>query len=77
MPLRHRADYDPNVREDNQSPTQVASTLLVRLEPISQAKQPDWVLLQGDTTRVAAASLATFYARAKVGARGGQAAQSR
>ena len=60
-------DYDLNVMEDNQSPTQVASAVLARLEPILQAERPDWVLVQGDTTTVATASLAAFYARVKVG----------
>ena len=60
-------DYDLNVMEDNQSPTLVASAVLARLEPILQAERPDWVLVQGDTTTVAAASLAAFYARVKVG----------
>lgn len=60
-------DYDLKVMEDNQTPTQVASTVLARLEPILQRERPDWVLVQGDTTTVAAASLAAFYAGVKVG----------
>ena len=60
-------DYDLNVMEDNQSPTQVAAAVLARLEPILQTERPDWVLVQGDTTTAAAASLAAFYARVKVG----------
>ncbi len=60
-------EYDLNVMQDNQTPTQVASIVLARLEPILQAEQPDWVLVQGDTTTVAVAALAAFYARARVG----------
>lgn len=60
-------DYDLNVMQDSQSPTQVAAVVLAKLEPILQAEKPDWVLVQGDTTTVVAASLAAFYARAKVG----------
>lgn len=60
-------DYDLNVMEENQTPSQVASLVLVRLEPILQKERPDWVLVQGDTTTVAAASLAAFYSRVKVG----------
>jgi UDP-N-acetylglucosamine 2-epimerase (non-hydrolysing) len=60
-------DYDLDVMEDNQSPTQVMSAVLARLAPILQKEQPDWVLVQGDTTTVAAASFAAFYIRAKVG----------
>lgn len=60
-------DYDLDVMKGNQSPTQVAAAVISKLEPILQAEKPDWVLVQGDTTTVAAASLAAFYARAKVG----------
>jgi UDP-N-acetylglucosamine 2-epimerase (non-hydrolysing) len=60
-------DYDLEVMEDSQTPTQVASAVLARLEPILQREQPDWVLVQGDTATVAAASLAAFYAGVKVG----------
>lgn len=60
-------DYDLNLMEKNQTPTQVASAVLAQLEPILKKERPDWVLVQGDTTTVAAASLAAFYAGAKVG----------
>jgi UDP-N-acetylglucosamine 2-epimerase (non-hydrolysing) len=60
-------DHDLDVMKDNQTPTQVAATVLVRLESILQIERPDWVLVQGDTTTVAAASLAAFYAGRKVG----------
>jgi|SRR5579859_147017 len=60
-------DYDLDVMQDNQSPTQVAAAVLAGLEPILATERPDWVLVQGDTTTVAAAALAAFYARAHVG----------
>jgi UDP-N-acetylglucosamine 2-epimerase (non-hydrolysing) len=60
-------DYDLDVMESNQSPVQVASAVLSRLEQVFQAESPDWVLVQGDTTTVAAASLAAFYSKIKVG----------
>jgi UDP-N-acetylglucosamine 2-epimerase (non-hydrolysing) len=60
-------DYDLNVMQDNQSLAQVTATMLSKLEPVLKIEQPDWVLVQGDTTTVVAASLAAFYARAKVG----------
>ena len=59
--------HDLDVMASNQTPTGVASTVLAKLEPILQEEQPDWVLVQGDTTTVAVAALAAFYARAKVG----------
>ena len=60
-------DYDLNIMESNQSPSIVASSVLARLEPILQAEKPDWVLVQGDTTTAAVASLAAFYAQVRVG----------
>jgi UDP-N-acetylglucosamine 2-epimerase (non-hydrolysing) len=60
-------DYDLNLMQENQTPTQVAASVLSRLEPILLTERPDWVLVQGDTTTVAAASLAAFYSRAKLG----------
>jgi UDP-N-acetylglucosamine 2-epimerase (non-hydrolysing) len=60
-------DFDLDVMQDNQTPTQVAAAVLHGLEPILQSQKPDWVLVQGDTTTVAVAALAAFYARARVG----------
>jgi UDP-N-acetylglucosamine 2-epimerase (non-hydrolysing) len=60
-------DYDLDLMEEDQSPTRVAAAVLAQLEPILQDERPDWVLVQGDTTTVAAAAWAAFYARVKVG----------
>jgi len=59
--------YDLNVMQHNQTPTQVAAAVLSGLEPILLHERPDWVLVQGDTTTVAAAALAAFYSRSRVG----------
>ena len=59
-------EYDLNVMQDSQSPTQVAAATLIGLESILRTERPDWVLVQGDTTTAAMASLAAFYARMKV-----------
>ena len=60
-------DHDLNVMAAGQSPTQVAAVVLTKLEPVLKAEQPDWVLVQGDTTTVLAAAIAAFYARIKIG----------
>ncbi len=60
-------DYDLNVMQEVQSPTQMTAMILAKLEPILQVERPDWVLVQGDTTTVLAASLAAFYTRASIG----------
>ena len=59
--------HDLNVMAAGQSPTQVAAAVLTKLEPVLQAEQPDWVLIQGDTTTVLAAAIGAFYARVKIG----------
>jgi UDP-N-acetylglucosamine 2-epimerase (non-hydrolysing) len=60
-------DYDLNLMQGAQSPVQVAAAVLAQLEPILHAERPDWVLVQGDTTTVMAASIAAFYAGIKIG----------
>ena len=60
-------NYDLNIMIADQSSTQVAAAVLANLEPILKLEKPDWVLLQGDTTTTAAASLAAFYAGVKIG----------
>jgi UDP-N-acetylglucosamine 2-epimerase (non-hydrolysing) len=58
---------DLNIMQNEQSLHHVASEVLERLELILQTEQPDWVLVQGDTTTAASASLAAFYAGVRVG----------
>jgi UDP-N-acetylglucosamine 2-epimerase (non-hydrolysing) len=62
-----RPDYDLDVMRANQTLAGVAVAVLQGLEPILRAERPDWVLVQGDTTTVAAAALAGAYAGARVG----------
>jgi len=62
-----RPDYDLDVMANNQTPAQVASAVLTKLDPILEKEEPDWVLVQGDTTTTAAAALAAFYRRLQVG----------
>lgn len=60
-------DYDLNVMLPNQTLTQLTANILTRLDQVMLAERPDWVLVQGDTTTVMAASLVAYYHRAKVG----------
>ena len=60
-------DYDLDIMAEDQTPAQVAAAVLSKLEPILKTENPDWVLIQGDTTTTAAAALAAFYAGAKIG----------
>lgn len=61
------AHHDLDVMSAGQSPTQVLARVVAQLEPILAAEQPDWVLVQGDTTTAMAAGLAAAYSGAKVG----------
>jgi UDP-N-acetylglucosamine 2-epimerase (non-hydrolysing) len=60
-------DYDLDVMQEAQSPTQIAAKVLAKLERVLVAEQPDWVLVQGDTTTAMAAAVAAFYTKARVG----------
>jgi UDP-N-acetylglucosamine 2-epimerase (non-hydrolysing) len=60
-------DFDLNLMRPNQSLSQITAAVIQELDPIIQKVQPDWVLVQGDTTTVMAASLVAFYHRVKVG----------
>lgn len=59
-------DWDLNLMQPDQTPSQVAARVLERLPLILEREQPDWVLLQGDTTTACAAALAAFYNGVKV-----------
>jgi len=61
-----RADYDLNVMTENQSLSQLTAGILVHLQSVMDREKPDWVLLQGDTTTVAAASISATYHRVKL-----------
>lgn len=51
----------------NQSPARAAAGILAAMDDVIRSEQPDWVLVQGDTTTVAAAALAAFYNGIRVG----------
>jgi UDP-N-acetylglucosamine 2-epimerase (non-hydrolysing) len=59
-------DYDLDLMQKGQSPTQVAASVLEKLEPIFLGERPDWVLVQGDTTSAVAAAVGACFARVKV-----------
>ena len=61
-----RPDYDLNLMTRSQSPAQVAAAIMTELTQVMETERPDWVVVQGDTTTVAAASLAAYYFGTKV-----------
>ncbi|WP_285698005.1 non-hydrolyzing UDP-N-acetylglucosamine 2-epimerase, partial [Enterococcus hirae] len=60
-------DHDLDVMSVNQTLTAITTKVLLSLEPILQAEQPDIVLVHGDTTTTFAAATAAFYQQIKVG----------
>ncbi|MEO0275568.1 MAG: UDP-N-acetylglucosamine 2-epimerase (non-hydrolyzing) [candidate division WOR-3 bacterium] len=59
-------DYDLNIMEKNQTPSYVASQVFLKLEPILRKEKPDYIVIEGDTTTVAASALCAFYNKIKV-----------
>lgn len=62
-----KANYDLNLMEPNQTPSQVAAKVLVGIDTLLEREKPDWVLVQGDTTTVMATSIAAHHRKVKVG----------
>ncbi len=60
-------DLDLDLMQPDQSPSQVAAAVLERLDGLLQEEEPDWVLVQGDTTTVMAASIAAYHRRIRIG----------
>jgi UDP-N-acetylglucosamine 2-epimerase (non-hydrolysing) len=56
-----RADISLNVISAGPALHDIAAAILKDLGPVIDAVKPDWMLVQGDTTTTAAASLAAFY----------------
>ena len=62
-----RPDYDLDLMRPDQPLAELSSALFAGLDPVLQEARPEWVLLQGDTTTVMAASLLAYYHHARVG----------
>jgi UDP-N-acetylglucosamine 2-epimerase (non-hydrolysing) len=60
-------DHDLNLMRHDQTLAGLTAEIFTRLDPLLAAELWDWVLVQGDTTTVMAASLNAFYRRIRVG----------
>jgi UDP-N-acetylglucosamine 2-epimerase (non-hydrolysing) len=60
-------DFDLEVMKEAQTPAQVAAKVLEGFGPILAEREPDLVLVQGDTTTAMAGALASFFHRAPIG----------
>lgn len=62
-----QTDFDLRVMKKNQSLNEVCSRVLVKLDKILEAEQPDLIIVQGDTTTTLAGTLAGFNRQIPVG----------
>ena len=62
-----KPDYDLNLMRKNQTLPELSASIFTHLDPVFTEFQPDWVLVQGDTTTVAITALLAYYRRIKVG----------
>jgi UDP-N-acetylglucosamine 2-epimerase (non-hydrolysing) len=62
-----RPDYDLDLMRPDQKLSELTAAVFNDLEPVLVQAQPDWIIIQGDTTTVMAAALLAFYHRVRVG----------
>lgn len=60
-------DLDLNLMRPNQDLAELTAGIFSTLGPVLKEMQPDWILIQGDTTTVMAASLLGYYNHIHVG----------
>lgn len=61
-----KPDYDLNLMKQGQNLYSLTADIIIGLKPILEEFQPDYVYVHGDTTTTMGASIASFYAGAKV-----------
>ena len=62
-----KTNFDLSVMRKDQTPNEVCSKILLKLDKILKTEQPDLILVQGDTTTTLAGSLAGFNRKIPVG----------
>lgn len=60
-------DLDLDLMRPGQTLAELTAAVFSGLDPVLRDEAPDWVLVQGDTTTVMAASLLAFYHHVRVG----------
>ncbi|AGY81977.1 MULTISPECIES: non-hydrolyzing UDP-N-acetylglucosamine 2-epimerase [Bacilli] len=62
-----KPNYDMNIMKENQTLSEITSSVLIGLDEILKKDKPDIILVHGDTTTTFAASISAFYNQIKVG----------
>jgi len=60
-------DIDLDLMRPNQSLAELTAAIFSHIDPVLKREQPDWVLVQGDTTTVLATALTCYYNHIRVG----------
>jgi UDP-N-acetylglucosamine 2-epimerase (non-hydrolysing) len=60
-------EYDLDLMREDQSLPELSASIFTHLDPVLVDFNPDWVLVQGDTTTVAMTALLAYYRHIKVG----------
>ncbi|OGN94204.1 MAG: UDP-N-acetylglucosamine 2-epimerase [Chloroflexi bacterium RBG_13_48_10] len=60
-------DVDLDLMQSDQSLANLTADIFTHLDPVLADLQPDWILVQGDTTTVMASSLTAYYHHIRVG----------
>lgn len=60
-------DIDLNLMRPEQGLSDLTASIFTHLDPVLASVQPEWILVQGDTTTVMAAALNGYYRRIRVG----------
>ncbi|MFH2039566.1 MAG: UDP-N-acetylglucosamine 2-epimerase (non-hydrolyzing) [Chloroflexota bacterium] len=62
-----KPNVDLDLMRPDQSQAGLSAAIFTHLDPVLENINPDWVLVQGDTTTVAIATLLSYYRHIKVG----------
>ena len=62
-----KPDIDLDLMRPDQTLAGLSAAIFTELDPVLESLKPDWILVQGDTTTVAIASLLAYYRQIKVG----------
>ncbi len=60
-------DFDLDLMRPDQTLVELTRAVLGGLDPVIREVNPDWIMVQGDTTTVMAASLLAYYQHVRVG----------